>query len=443
MSQPSKRAFHLLTLALAIAGCNGKGFAGDGAGPVGGLDAGTGGTVAADPTRYTVVFDSFRSNDGSDAANPNLTSNLWRVNTDGTDLVPITTATARYADSFNGRWSPDGTRLVFQSKRSLDASDSALPNLTLNIWRVNADGSGLIPLTRTSSVSAEHAYNPRWSPDGTKIVFQSTRKLTQPTQQGGVGNIWRVNADGSDLIPLTKATGLQADSENPQWSPDGTKIVFQSRRQVDGSDVRADNLNINIWWVNSDGSELTPVTRATVEGTHSYNPQWSPDGTKILFQSSRNLDGSDAALPTLTVNIWRVNLNGTELIPLTNLTAKGADSGEPQWSPDGTRVAFHSKRKLDGTDGMGTTSNLWRVNADSSGLIRLTTTTQIGADCFSPQWSPDAARILFRSRRKLDGTDAFGVAFNIWSVNPDGLGLTPVTKTTVPGTDSYNPQLRR
>jgi TolB protein len=364
------------------------------------------------------------------------------VNIAGTELVPVTTATAQYVDSSNPQWSPGGTQIIFQSRRALDATDAAHPSLTFNIWRVNANGSGLIALTKANV--GDHGYNPRWSPDGTKIVFESTRMPTGLDALGQASNIWRVNADGSELIPITKATAWMADSNNPQWSPDGTKIVFQSRRDLELTDALADNFTFNIWRVNFDGSELTPITRVSVQVAHSYNPQWSPDGSKIVFQSARSLDGTDAAHPNLTVNIWRVNADGLGLIPITLVNAARTDSEEPQWSPDARQIAFHSKRKLDGSDGLGVTSNIWRVNADGSGLTRLTTITVLGADCYSPQWSPDGNKIVFRSRRKLDGSDAFGPTFNLWSVNAtDGSGLMPLTKTTALGTDSYNPQFKR
>jgi TolB protein len=185
-----------------------------------------------------------------------------------------------------------------------------------------------------------------------------------------------------------------------------------------------------------------PLTNATVQQAHNYNPQWSPDGTKIVFHSSRNLDLADEAHPNLTLNLWLVNADSTGLMPLTN-TPAGAHSYNPQWSPDGTKIVFHSSRKLDGTTGMNLASNLWRVNVDGTGLIALTNTATPGTDSADPQWSPDGTKIVFRSRRTLAGTDALGMVYNIWWVNADGTGLTPLTRATAWGADCYNPQLKR
>jgi len=167
------------------------------------------------------------------------------------------------------------------------------------------------------------------------------------------------------------------------------QVVFHSSRKLDGSDAANTNPTPNIWRVDADGTGLTPLTNATASGAGSLVPQWSPDGSKIVFHSSRKLDGSDAANTNFTSNIWRVNADGTGLTPLTNATASGAHSLYPQWSPDGSKIVFHSSRKLDGSDAANTngTSNIWRVNADGTGLTPLTNATASGAHSFYPQFS--------------------------------------------------------
>jgi Tol biopolymer transport system component len=84
--------------------------------------------------------------------------------------------------------------------------------------------------------------------------------------------------------------------------------------------------------VNADGTNLTPLTNLTANGAGSYGQQWSPDGTKVVFVSWRKLDGTDAPNANGTTNIWRVNADGTNLTPLTKATAVQADSDEPRFS---------------------------------------------------------------------------------------------------------------
>jgi len=180
-----------------------------------------------------------------------------------------------------------------------------------------------------------------------RIVFSSSRKL-DGTDAPNTFNIWRVNVDGTGVTPITGATAAGADSVAPQWSPDGTSVVFESWRNLDGTDSGSFFGTFNVWRVNVDGTGLAPLTRAAAGGADSYAPQWSPDGARVVFYSSRNLDGTDTPNPNFTRNIWRVNADGTGLTPITGATAAGADSVAPQWSPDGASIVFESWRKLMG-----------------------------------------------------------------------------------------------
>jgi Tol biopolymer transport system component len=391
-----------------------------------------------------VVFNSSRKLDGTDAVETNFTSNIWFVNTDGTGLTPLTTATAAGAHSENPQWSPDGERVVFSSTRKIDGTDAANTNGTSNVWVAEADGTGLAALTTVTANQVVNS-NPQWSPDGSRIVFASNRKLdgTDAANTNGTLNIWVINADGTGLTALTTATVDIADSFHPHnWSPDGTKIAFVSRLKLDGTDAVNTNSTNNIWVINADGSGLNPLTTTTALGSGNNNTRWSPDGTKVLFDSDRKLDGTDAAGPNGTRNIWVINADGTGLAPLTTATATDAGSFEGQWSPDGTRIAFYSSRKLDGTDAANTndTLNIWVINADGSGLMPLTTATAAATDSELPNWTPDGEHVVFDSSRKVDGSNAANTngIFNIWWVNSDGTGLTALTTATA--ANSFEPQ---
>ena len=391
-----------------------------------------------------VVFHSARKVDGSDAVNANTTANIWVVKGDGTALTALTTATANGAGSGFPQWSPDASKIVFRSSRKLDGTDAPNPNTTLNLWRINANGSGLMPLTTATAMNASSG-EPVWSPDGMSIVFDSRRKIDGSDAAGPnlTSNIWRVNADGSNLRIVTNLTAASADSFEPQWSPDGTKIVFSSRRKLDGSDAASPNLIFNIWRINADGTGAMPLTTTTAAGTTSGYPQWSPDGTKVLFYSSRALDGTDARNLNGTDNIWQVNADGTGVRLVTNTTAMNAHNFGGVWSPDGTTIAFESIRKLDGSDAANAnnTFNIWRVNPDGSGLTPLTHATANGAHSSDPRWSADGTKIVFDSSLKLDGTDApnLNMTGNIWRVNADSTGLMPLTTTTALSANSEWP----
>ena len=122
--------------------------------------------------------------------------------------------------------------------------------------------------------NAQDDARPVWSPDGTKIAFESDR----------VGNnkIYVMNADGTNPVRLAQGDG---DDGSPTWSPDGTKIAFVSNRDGDSE----------IYVMNADGTNLV---RLTQNAGIDVDPAWSPDGTKIAFHSNRDGDWEIYVMPS-------------------------------------------------------------------------------------------------------------------------------------------------
>jgi TolB protein len=406
-------------------------------------------TVAPD----TISFQSSRALDGSDATNsPNSTLNIWVINPDGSGAMPLTKLTANLFASNIGPapWSPDGSKVVYGSQAALDGSDGANTNFSFNVWVANADGSGATPLTKLTFAGDSCCLQPVWSPVGSKIAFLSRQALDGSNAGNSSPNIWVISADGSGGVPLTKLTAGGAGSFQPAWSPDGSKIVFGSSRALDGSNAANTNSTENIWVMNADGSNATPLTKLTAVRADSFRPTWSPDGSKIAFNSTRALDGSDATnAPNSTWNIWVMKADGSSQVPLTKITAATADSvGPAPWSPDGTKVLFESERALDGSDATdisnsNLTWNIWVVNSDGSGATPLTKLTGFAsAASHEPVWWPGGGKILFASGRALDGSNAANTngTRNIWVMNADGSAAIPLTKLTAAGTNSDFPQ---
>ena len=228
------------------------------------------------PDGTKIVFDSDR-NDLSD--NLIRMSEIYSMETDGSNQVRLTTGSS---SNFGPGWSPDGSRIVFNSERDGN----------VEIYVMNADGSGQMRLTR-NSVVADRA--PSWSPDGEKIAFYSTRD--------GVLEIYSMNPDGSDQIRLTLS---DSSDVYPSWSPDGEKIVYSSKR--DG--------NEEIYMMNRDG---TNQTRITVNDASDLLPKWSPDGTEIVFSSNRDE----------TREIYVMSADGSNQRRITNAQA----DWYPSWVP--------------------------------------------------------------------------------------------------------------
>ncbi len=339
-------------------------------------------------------------------------------------------------------WSPNGKRLAFLSDRALDGSNGINKNATINIWVMDADGSNARPLTAlTANFSGAGnfaATDVVWSPDGNKLVYDSFRALDGSDSPAvlQLSNIWIVNADGSGSAPLTRATALHADSTRPGWSPDGSKIAFTSSRAFDGSDAPNSSSTANIWVMNPDGFGAIPLTRIDAPLAGSDNPSWSPDGTRLAFGSFRALDGSNAL--SNAGNVWVMNADGSGAVPLTHLSV-ASDSDFPRWSSDGSKLAYSSNRFLDGSDSGPSVFNVWIMNSDGSGSTPLTRLTDPDANIGQPVWMPGGTRLAFSSNGALNGGNSIIQTTNIWAVDTALSNATPLTKLTAPGTNSSSP----
>ncbi|HYV10221.1 MAG TPA: S8 family serine peptidase [Pyrinomonadaceae bacterium] len=250
-------------------------------------------------------------------------SDIFLTNPDGTNVVNLTDAAG---DDSRPAWSPDASRLAYTCLRQPDGSIKAPQRICVR----NADGTGFAVLSNTLADD----FGPAWSPDARQIAFTSSVP--------GFGNVLTImNADGTGRSPLLLFSG----AANPDWSPDGFFLVFE---------------NANSIWVYS---RIPQTSRFLTSGTGDSRPRFSPDGSKIVFQSIR--DGQ--------AEIYVMNEDGTQQTRLTNNPA--ADTA-PAWSPDGTKILFTSLR-----DGP-TSPALYVMNADGSGQTRVTA----GSDGV---WRPD------------------------------------------------------
>jgi Tol biopolymer transport system component len=243
-------------------------------------------------------------------------------------------------------WSPDRTKIAFASK-----SDDIPP--TLQIYVMNADGTGLIKLTNAGPYSTWLNSEPAWSPDGSKIAFASDREENW--------EIWVMNADGTEQKRLTYFYGQDG---SPTWSPDGTKIAFSSLLGGQYEERTIYMINANPVGYLDPKPGLTKLTNFDPYMRWQHmNPAWSPDGTKIAFDS--NQGGAE---------IWVMNADGSGQTQLTDNTAV---DWHPAWSPGGSKIAFMSDR--DGS------YEIFVMNADGTGQHDVTNEGDYNRD---PAWSP-------------------------------------------------------
>jgi Tol biopolymer transport system component len=256
------------------------------------------------------------------------TGAVFTVNPDGTRARQVTRPPRGVIDQYPD-WSPNGQTLVFHRMVPCPAGGSrdGLDGTCDSIYTVGRDGRGLKPLVPCGFKASEPlpgscvgAHTPAWSADGSKIAFAYSLVDRTYTDSLNVNRgIWIVNADGTDRRQVTQLTPGSSWDDEPQWSPDGLKLVF----------VRADlrTKKDAVFTVNVDGSDLYQVTPwALNAGT---DPDWSPDGKWIVFTAHPN-DGSE--------NVHKVHPDGTGLTNLTRQKRAGYHYLSSSFSPDGILI---------------------------------------------------------------------------------------------------------
>ena len=268
-----------------------------------------------------------------------------------------------WEDVADPQLSPDGKQIVF-TRRSVDKVNDKWDT---GVWLMNADGSRQRSLVTGSA--------PRWSPDGTKLLYIAAG---QPTGM----QLWVRFMDGDG--GATQLTRLTEAPTDPEWSPDGAQIAFRMNvptketwnialpaapkgakwteppRIVQRLNYRADRVGYtddgyqHLFVVSAEGGQARQVT--TGNWNHSA-ARWTPDGKSLLFSSLRTPDAEGAWRET---EIYRADVSAHTIAALT--TRKGPDNN-PIASPDGRLIAYTG---YDSTDATWKDANIYLMNADGS-----------------------------------------------------------------------------
>jgi TolB protein len=282
-------------------------------------------------------------------------------------------------------FSPDGKKLIFQSKRDGRSCDQ--------IYTMNVDGSG----TRMVSNGDGRTTCSYFLKGGKRIIYASTHgggKACPPNPDYSKGYVWAVyadydlytaKADGTDIKRLTSTPGYDAEAT---LSPNGKKIVFTSERDGD----------LDLYSMDADGKN---IKRLTDEIGYDGGAFYSPDGKMIVYRRSspkteaeiaryRSLLGQHLIVPT-TFEIWTMNADGSNKRQVTSLAS---GSFAPFFTPDGKRIIFCTNHFA--TDPRKRNFDLALVNLDGTGLERVTFNETF--DGF-PMFSPDGKKLVFASNR--------------------------------------------
>jgi Tol biopolymer transport system component/tRNA A-37 threonylcarbamoyl transferase component Bud32 len=328
----------------------------------------------------------------------------------GVGTRPLRLTEPKAASEFSPVWSPDGRRIAFVRASESGAAIYTVPSLGGQERRLT-DLSGLV------SWNVQFVPALAWSPDGQWLAFGEKPKEATPSR------IVRISLDTRERQPLTvPPTDTQGDLY-PSYSPDGSRLAF----------VRSGSGRLGDWdvWVQRLGEDAP--RRLTHQGYDACrNPVWTSDGSEILFTTGwgdlsiqrvrltggepQPAFGVGAAFPSVRghlavyqrvtpppQSIWRApgRTNPLRTRGPQKLIASSQTDGNPAFSPDGLKIAFHSDRSG--------VLNIWVCDSDGKNPVQL---TSFDRRTGTPRWSPDGRRLLFDSIEAGD--------WNLYVVDADG-----------------------
>ncbi len=237
-------------------------------------------------------------------------------------------------NEYHPKWSPDGSILAYTSRSDTETG----------IWTMTALGAD--PKQMNFCKNGDQSFN--WSPDGSRIVLDAYPLDEAPC------NLYVFNRETDEFKELT---AWPLSENHPDWSPDGTQIVFASSSEI--------------FLMPAEGGDAQQL----VSGSDNWHPAWSPKGEYVAFTSDRSGN----------YDIWMVPAKGGAP---EQLTQHPANDDRVCWSPDGSMIAFASERSGN--------HDIWIMSLETKEVRQLTDHPSFDSH---PDWSPDGRKIAFASTR--------------------------------------------
>jgi Tol biopolymer transport system component len=329
--------------------------------------------------------------------------------------------TSHPANDFSPAWSPDGRFIAFVRELSTEGLAVLLvPALGGPERKLGETWNNVRFRWRDSYLA--------WSPDGKFLAISDKGSSNEPV------GLFLLSIESGEKRRLTLPPAKWISDSDPAFSPDGHTLAF-SRSSVYG------NGDLYLLTLSANGTPIGEPKQLTFDNRGNFGPAWTSDGRDILFASggigSETLwrmpafgSGKPQRLPSVgevgshfqpaisprghrlacteglyDENIWRVGVGPQgKLQPPTSFISSTRVDTDPQFSPNGKRIAFGS-----GRSNRSGGCEIWVCNSDGAGAQQL---TSLGAEAGSPRWSPDGERIAFDSNAERQ--------FDIYVISANG-----------------------